>query len=74
MMAAQKLYEGIDLPGKGPVGLITYMRTDSIRIAPEAQDAARKWILANYPDSLPKTPNLFKNRKGIQDAHEAIRP
>lgn len=74
MMAAQKLYEGIDLPGKGPVGLITYMRTDSIRIAPEAQDAARGWISANYPDALPKTPNVFKNRKGIQDAHEAIRP
>ena len=74
MMAAQKLYEGIDLPGIGPVGLITYMRTDSIRIAPEAQDAARRWISAHYPDALPKTPNVFKNRKGIQDAHEAIRP
>jgi DNA topoisomerase-1 len=74
MMAAQKLYEGIDLPGKGPVGLITYMRTDSIRIAPEAQEAARKWIAAQYPEALPKTPNVFKNRKGIQDAHEAIRP
>jgi DNA topoisomerase-1 len=74
MMAAQKLYEGIDLPGTGPVGLITYMRTDSIRIAPEAQDAARKWISSHHPDALPKTPNVFKNRKGIQDAHEAIRP
>ncbi len=74
MMAAQKLYEGIDLPGTGPVGLITYMRTDSIRVAPEAVAAARQWIGSRYPEALPKSPAAFKNKKGIQDAHEAIRP
>ena len=74
MTVAQKLYEGVDLPGQGPVGLITYMRTDSVRVSPEAAEAARSWIRQNHPDGLPARPPAYKNRKGIQDAHEAIRP
>ncbi len=76
MQIAQKLYEGIDIGSDGPVGLITYMRTDSVRISDDAQNAAREFITANYGDKYyPKTPNNYvKKSKNVQDAHEAIRP
>ncbi|MHB1605363.1 MAG: type I DNA topoisomerase [Leptospirales bacterium] len=74
MTLAQRLYEGVDLPGVGPVGLITYMRTDSIRVSPEAQESARAWIRAHHPGQLPSRSPAYRNKKGIQDAHEAIRP
>jgi len=76
MQVAQGLYEGVDL-GKdgGPVGLITYMRTDSTRVSPDALNAARDYIEAKYgKDALPKDANVFKSKKNSQDAHEAIRP
>ena len=80
MRIAQALYEGINIPGRGHVGLITYMRTDSLRISNEALDASRDFIKANYSaDYLPEKPNIYgaqsksKNMK-VQDAHEAIRP
>lgn len=75
MMIAQQLYEGVELGQEGPVGLITYMRTDSTRLAAEALQEARELIRHRYgPDYIPERPNLYKNRKGAQDAHEAIRP
>lgn len=75
MLVAQQLYEGIDLAGKGATGLITYMRTDSVRIAEEAQQQALAEIKAQYGEKyVPAKPNVFKGRKGAQDAHEAIRP
>jgi DNA topoisomerase-1 len=75
MMVAQSLYEGVDLPGEGLVGLITYMRTDSVRVAAEAVDAARGHIRAAHGEPyLPPAPNVYKNRRSAQDAHEAIRP
>ena len=75
MMVAQSLYEGVDIPGEGLVGLITYMRTDSVRVADEALEAARNHIRAVHGEAyLPQTPNVYKNRKSSQDAHEAIRP
>lgn len=75
MLVAQQLYEGIDLAGKGATGLITYMRTDSVRIAEEAQQQALAEIKAQYGEKyVPEKPNVFKGRKGAQDAHEAIRP
>ncbi len=80
MRIAQALYEGINIPGRGHVGLITYMRTDSLRISNEAIDACRDFIKANFKkEYLPAKPNIFgaqsksKNLK-VQDAHEAIRP
>jgi DNA topoisomerase-1 len=74
MMIAQQLYEGINLE-TGPVGLITYMRTDSVRVADGARKEAREYILEYYSsDYLPQKENLYKNKKGSQDAHEAIRP
>ncbi len=76
MQVAQGLYEGVDL-GKdgGTVGLITYMRTDSTRVSPDALNAARDYISATYgKDALPKEANVFKSKKNSQDAHEAIRP
>lgn len=74
MRIAQSLYEGIDL-GEGPVGLITYMRTDSFSIAVEARDQARAWISEHCgSDYLPAKPNVYANRSGAQAAHEAIRP
>lgn len=78
MRIAQALYEGLNIPGRGHIGLITYMRTDSLRISQEALTSCREFIKANYsPEYLPKTPNTYgstaKNVK-IQDAHEAIRP
>jgi DNA topoisomerase-1 len=74
MGVAQRLYEGVDI-GEGPVGLITYMRTDSPRIAPEAVAGARSWIGKQLgPQYLPKEPNVYHGKKAAQDAHEAIRP
>ncbi|MGE3706878.1 MAG: type I DNA topoisomerase, partial [Vicinamibacterales bacterium] len=78
MMLAQQLYEGIELPGlgvDGPVGLITYMRTDSVRVADEALAAVREHITTAFgADYLPEKPNAFKSKADAQDAHEAIRP
>lgn len=75
MRAAQSLYEGISLGRSGNHGLITYMRTDSTRIAEVAQEEARKFIAANYGENyLPKEVRQFKNKNNAQNAHEAIRP
>ena len=75
MTLAQKLYEGIDLGEEGPVGLITYMRTDSVRISDDAMTSVREFIAANYtPDYLPPKGRYFKTSDRAQDAHEAIRP
>ena len=75
MGVAQRLYEGVDLGSEGTTGLITYMRTDSPRVAPDAIAGAREWVGkqlgAKY---LPETPNVYKGKKDAQDAHEAIRP
>src|SRR5262245_31301213 len=74
-MLAQRLYEGIEVGQEGPVGLSTYMRTDSTRIADEAIDEARRYISERYGEAmLPEKPNFYKSKKGAQDAHEAIRP
>ena len=75
MQIAQKLYEGIELE-EGSVGLITYMRTDSVRISDDAQQMAKDFILNNYGEKYyPETPNNYvKAKKNVQDAHEAIRP
>ena len=74
MRIAQMLYEGVDIPGRGPTGLITYMRTDSLRLAPEALEASRKYIGETYgAQYLPKSPNYFTPKGKAQDAHEAIR-
>ncbi|MDI7260661.1 MAG: type I DNA topoisomerase [Thermodesulfobacteriota bacterium] len=75
MRIAQKLYEGVDLGEMGTVGLITYMRTDSPRVSSEAVHQVRGWIKTRFGESyLPSKPNIYKSRKGAQDAHEAIRP
>ena len=75
MMLAQRLYEGIAVGEEGQVGLITYMRTDSTRIAPEAQTELREYIQGTYGDQyLPAKPNVYKTQKAAQEAHEAIRP
>lgn len=75
MNIAQGLYEGVDLGNEGAEGLITYMRTDSVRLAPEAIDAARKYIEKTYgKDYLPDEPRHYATKKSAQDAHEAIRP
>ena len=75
MMIAQQLYEGVDIGEKSPVGLITYMRTDSTHVAPEALKEVRRLILKKFgKDYLPKTPNVYKLKKHAQAAHEAIRP
>lgn len=75
MRIAQQLYEGVDVPGAGTTGLITYMRTDSLRISEEARAAAYKYITGRYgKEYLPEKPRYFKTKSGAQDAHEAIRP
>ena len=75
MLIAQKLYEGIEIGSEGPVGLITYMRTDSVRISADAQSEARKFIKDSIgSEYIPAKGIAYKNKKGIQDAHEAIRP
>ncbi len=75
MLVAQGLYEGIELGSEGPVGLITYMRTDSVRASDNAVAEARDFISKNYGGGyVPKRPNTFKVKKSAQDAHECIRP
>jgi len=75
MAVAQALYEGVDIGEEGPTGLITYMRTDSTRIAGEALTAVRELIAKEYGTNyLPEHPNFFGKQKSAQDAHEAIRP
>ena len=75
MKAAQELYEGVDVEGVGAVGLITYMRTDSLRISDEAKAAAAEYIGTVYgKDYLPPEPRTYKSKNNAQDAHEAIRP
>ena len=75
MMIAQRLYEGVELGEEGSVGLITYMRTDSTRVAPEAIAEVREYVGKEYgPNYLPENPNTFKEKKEAQGAHEAIRP
>lgn len=74
MRIAQALYEGIEIPGRGPTGLITYMRTDSLRLAPEALDASRVFIANSFGGNyLPDKPNEYMPKGKAQDAHEAIR-
>lgn len=75
MKAAQELYEGLDVAGLGTVGLITYMRTDSLRISDEARAAGNRFIAETYGEKyLPKKPRYYKSKGNIQDGHEAIRP
>jgi len=75
MMLAQRLYEGVELGEEGPVGLITYMRTDSTRVAADAVEEARRFIGEAFgAPYLPKSPPRYKSPKGAQEAHEAIRP
>ncbi len=75
MGVAQRLYEGVDLGDEGTTGLITYMRTDSPRVSPEAVAGAREWIGKELGSKyLPASPNVYKGKKDAQDAHEAIRP
>src|SRR5881296_3968267 len=75
MTLAQQLYEGVDIGKEGPTGLITYMRTDSTRIAREAAEEARQVIRERFgAEYLPATPNVYKTQKAAQEAHEAIRP
>jgi DNA topoisomerase-1 len=75
MIVAQQLYEGIDLPGEGSVGLITYMRTDSTRVADQALTEVRELIGQRFgPDYVPEKPTYYRAKADAQDAHEAIRP
>jgi DNA topoisomerase-1 len=75
MMIAQQLYEGVELPGEGAVGLITYMRTDSTRVSEQAIGEVRQFVAGAYgPDYVPEKPNFFRTKSDAQDAHEAIRP
>ncbi|HET8891847.1 MAG TPA: type I DNA topoisomerase [Candidatus Angelobacter sp.] len=75
MMIAQRLYEGVELGDEGSVGLITYMRTDSVQVSPDALTEVRELVGATYgKDFLPDQPNVYKSRKAAQEAHEAIRP
>ncbi|QNL97659.1 type I DNA topoisomerase [Treponema sp. Marseille-Q4132] len=73
MQIAQQLYEGVNV-GESRVGLITYMRTDSVRISQTALDEVRSWLSKNYPDDLPEEPVKYEVGKAAQDAHEGIRP
>ena len=75
MQIAQQLYEGVDIEGRGTLGLISYIRTDSVRLSDEAVSAARETIGARYgAEYVPEKPVVYKGRKSAQDAHEAIRP
>jgi len=75
MRFAQQLYEGVELGDEGSVGLITYMRTDSVRISRQALDECRNYIAGQFPQEyLPEKPNLYRARRSAQEAHEAIRP
>lgn len=72
---AQSLYEGVDVEGEGKMPLVTYIRTDSVRVSPEAQAMAKAYITEKYGEKyLPKSQRFYKNKKNTQDAHEAIRP
>lgn len=73
--AAQSLYEGVDIPGEGKVALITYIRTDSVRVSPDAIAEARNYVENKFgKDFIPAKPNVYASKKSAQDAHEAIRP
>ena len=73
--AAQNLYEGVEVKGKGKIALITYIRTDSVRVSPEAQAKAKEFIIKQYGENYyPEKPNVYTSKKSAQDAHEAIRP
>lgn len=75
MQVAQQLYEGVDIEGRGTLGLISYIRTDSVRLSDEAVATAREMIAERYGEQfVPEKPNVYKGRKSAQDAHEAIRP
>lgn len=75
MSVAQNLYEGIDIPGLGHTALVTYIRTDSVRVSTDAVNSARQYILQHFGDKyLPEKPNFYATKKQAQDAHEAIRP
>ncbi len=75
MQVAQQLYEGVEIEGEGQIALVTYIRTDSVRISAEAQASARAYIEKNYgKDYVPEKPNFYKSKGEAQDAHEAIRP
>jgi len=75
MMLAQQLYEGVELGEEGAVGLITYMRTDAVRVAAEAQEEARQWVAGRLgQEYLPDAPPTYKAKKSAQEAHEAVRP
>src|SRR3989442_4771780 len=75
MMLAQQLYEGIDVGEQGAVGLITYMLTDSVRIAAEAHAQAREWVTGRFgAEYLPASPPVYKSRGSAHEAHEAIPP
>ena len=75
MQVVQQLYEGVDLEGDGTQGIVTYIRTDSVRVSEEALQAVRAYIPERFgAEYLPETPNEFKGRRNAQDAHEAIRP
>ena len=75
MAIAQQLYEGVEISGEGAVGLITYMRTDSLRLSDEALSSVRSFIQGRYGGAYcPQAPRVYKTKAGAQDAHEAIRP
>ncbi len=75
MHVAQTLYEGVEIGFEGSIGLITYMRTDSVRVSKDAQQIAKKYILEKYGKKYyPEIPNVYKSKKSAQEAHEAIRP
>jgi DNA topoisomerase I len=75
MSTAQRLYEGVDLGDRGTTALITYMRTDSVRVSKDSQDSAKKWIISNLgKDYYPPRTRFFKSKGSAQDAHEAVRP
>lgn len=75
MSIAQQLYEGVEIKGHGSIGLITYMRTDSVRVSNEAQENTKNFITTNFGDKyLPQNKRVYKGKKNTQDAHEAIRP
>lgn len=73
--SAQTLYEGVEIEGEGKVALVTYIRTDSVRVSPDAQNMAKEYIISNYGEQYaPKQFNKYGSKKNVQDAHEAIRP
>jgi DNA topoisomerase-1 len=75
MAVAQQLYEGVEVGDEGSVGLITYMRTDSVRVAQDAQTEAREWVTGRLgPEYVPESPPVYRSRGSAQEAHEAIRP